>query len=297
MNAPVLNRAISGTRGAAEVMPHWRIGDLERLSYDHALVGALTETAQAAGDVARDYFRPGEKTRAGVQKKADGSLVTEADLAVNLFLEERLRALLPEAGWLSEESADLPGRLDRDIVLVVDPIDGTRSFASGNPVWAVSFALVHNHGPVIGIVHAPALNETYVAVRDGGARLNARPIAVSERQHFDAAARVGGPSGFAQRLRNTGVEFELTAKIPSLAVRVAKVASGALDAALISANAHDWDVAACDLIVTEAGGRLINLRGRQLLYNRVHTLHGELIAGPAPLLAQFTAAVGLAATP
>ncbi len=73
-------------------------------------------------------------------------------------------------------------------------------------------------------------------------------------------------------------------------------AAGALDVALISANAQDWDLAACDLIVTEAGGRLINLRGKQPLYNRVHTLHGELIAGPEALLTHFTAGAGLAAT-
>ncbi|MEW6437868.1 MAG: 3'(2'),5'-bisphosphate nucleotidase CysQ [Pseudomonadota bacterium] len=298
MDAPVLNRVISKNSGAAKlVVPHWRIVDLERLSHDHALVGALTETARAAGEVARDYFRLGAKTIADVHKKPDGSLVTEADLAVNRFLEERLRELLPEAGWLSEESADLPGRRDQEIVLIVDPIDGTRSFATGNPIWAVSIALVRNHRPIFGVVHAPALGETYVAVKDAGARLNDQSIHVSRREHLDAEAHVGGPFGFAQRLRNAGLEFELTPKIPSLAVRVAKVASGALDAALISANAHDWDVAACDLIITEAGGRLINLRGRQLLYNRVHTMHGELAAGPVALLAELTTAVGLAATP
>jgi myo-inositol-1(or 4)-monophosphatase len=278
-------------------MPQWRTMDLEKLSHDHPLAGALTETAQAAGALARDYFRPGEKTFASVHNKPDGSPVTEADLAVNRYLEERLRKLLPEAGWLSEESADLPGRMDRDFVLVVDPIDGTRSFAAGNPVWAVSVALVHRQRPIIGVVHAPALAETYVAVKDAGARLNGQPIEVSRRQQFDAETLVGGPFGFAQRLRHAGLEFELLPKIPSLAVRVSKVAAGALDAALISANAHDWDLAACDLIVTEAGGRLINLRGRQPLYNRIHTLHGELAAGPEALLTQFTAAAGLAATP
>ena len=89
-------------------------------------------------------------------------------------------------------------------MLVVDPIDGTRAFATGNPVWAVSVALVDRHRPVIGIVHAPALAETYVGVKDAGARLNGRTIEVSRRKSFDAEAMIGGPFGFAQRLRSAG---------------------------------------------------------------------------------------------
>lgn len=298
MNVPLLNKDIDDKQRDADavVSPH-RTSDLAQLSHDHPLVQALVGTAQSAGEVARSYFRPGEKTSAGIRKKPDGSPVTEADLAVNRFLEERLRNIFPDAGWLSEESADMPGRLDRDLVLVVDPIDGTRSFAAGGPVWAVSIALVHQQRPVVGVVHAPALAETYAAVKGGGARLNNTAIEVSRRRTFDAEVLVGGPFGFAQRLRNAGLEFELLPKIPSLAVRISKVAAGAIDAALVSANAHDWDLAACDLIVTEAGGQLISLRGHRPLYNRVHTLHGELAAGPEALLTQFMAAAAAAAAP
>ncbi|QAY97304.1 3'(2'),5'-bisphosphate nucleotidase CysQ [Methylovirgula ligni] len=298
MNAPLPNRPVEGEpRSAAGLAPERRNSDVEPLSHDHALVAALTDVTRAAGALAQEYFRPGEKTSAPIHRKEDGSPVTEADLAVNRFLEQRLRGLLPAAGWLSEESADAPERRDGELVLVVDPIDGTRAFATGNPVWAVSVALVDRHRPVIGIVHAPALAETYVGVKDAGARLNGRAIEVSRRRSFDAEAMVGGPFGFAQRLRSAGLEFELLPKIPSLAVRVSKVAAGALDAALISANAHDWDIAACDLIVTEAGGTLRSLRGRQPLYNRVHTMHGELVAGPEVLLAQLAAADGHATAP
>jgi myo-inositol-1(or 4)-monophosphatase len=295
MNIPTLSRQVSGDKREAD-MPRSQASNMESLSHDHPLVGALIEAARGGGEIARSYFRLGEKTVARIHKKADGSPVTEADLAANLFLEKRLRPLMPEAGWLSEESTDPPGRMEHDFVFVVDPIDGTRSFAAGDPVWAVSIALVHRQRPIIGVVHAPALDETYVAVKDSGARLNGQAISVSRHPQFDAATRVAGPSGFAQRLRKSGLDFELVPRIPSLAVRISKVAAGVLDVALISANAQDWDLAACDLIVTEAGGRLINLRGRQPLYNRVHTLHGELVAGPGTLLTHFTAAAGLAAT-
>jgi myo-inositol-1(or 4)-monophosphatase len=296
MNMPTLSRQVSSDKREAADMPRSQALDMESVSHDHSLVDALVEAARGAGEIARAYFRLGEKTVAGIRKKADGSPVTEADLAANLFLEKRLRQLLPDAGWLSEESADPPGRMDDEFVLVIDPIDGTRSFASGNAVWGVSIALVHRQRPIVGIVHAPALDETYVAVKNFGARLNGRPMSVSGRPRFDAETRVAGPTGFAQRLRKAGLDFEMMPRVPSLAVRIAKVASGALDVALVSANAQDWDIAACDLLVTEAGGRLINLRGAQPLYNRVHTLHGELVAGPDALLTQLTAAAGLAAT-
>jgi myo-inositol-1(or 4)-monophosphatase len=297
MNAPISNkhfaeepRRVSPTRD--------RQGDASlQLTHHDVIVTGMTAAVRAAGTLALGYFRPGQKTTATVQKKPDGSPVTEADLAVNQLLEERLRAILPEAGWLSEESADALGRLERDLVFVVDPIDGTRSFATGDPVWAVSVALVQENRPIVGIVHAPALDETYVAVKNAGARLNGRPVKVSARRQFGAQATVGGPYGFAQRLRKAGLEFELLPRIPSLAIRVVRVASGAIDVALVSANAQDWDIAASDLILSEAGGRLINLRGRAPLYNRTHTLHGELVAGAEPMLAQLLAVAGLATTP
>lgn len=273
-----------------------RTVDVANLTHAATIVGDLTEAAAAAGALAQSYFRPGQKTVASVHKKADGSPVTQADLAVNQFLEERLHKISPEAGWLSEESTDALQRLDHETVFVVDPIDGTRSFAAGDAVWAVSIALVRHHRPIIGIVYAPALGETYVAVKGNGARLNGQAVSVSCRQSFNAEATVGGPFGFAQRLRKSGLDFDLVPRIPSLAVRIVKVAAGTLDAALISANAQDWDIAASDLIVSEAGGRLINLRGREPLYNRTHTLHGELVAASEPLLAEVISTAGLAVT-
>lgn len=297
MNVPLPNRHFEAERPASRRPREVRRADVSRLTHASAIVQDLTEAAVAAGALAQTYFRLGQKTVASVHKKPDGSPVTQADLAVNQLLEERLRKILPEAGWLSEESADALQRLDHETVFVVDPIDGTRSFAAGDAVWAVSVALVHRHRPVIGIVHAPALNETYVAVKGDGAQLNGHAISVSCRQNFGAEATVGGPFGFAQRLRKSGLDFELVPRIPSLAVRIVRVAAGTLDVALISANAQDWDLAASDLIVSEAGGRLINLRGREPHYNRTHTLHGELVAASEPLLAEVISAAGLAITP
>lgn len=290
MNAPLFKRRSKSEASPAETSAGWRDLDWDRLTHSDAVVRALVSATQTAGSLALDFFRPGEKTSAAVTKKLGGSPVTEADHAVNRYLEQKLRNILPDAAWLSEESTDSLERLGQDLVLIVDPIDGTRSFAVGERGWAVSVAVVHRHRPVVGIVFAPALNEFYIAVKNSGARLNGRKIRVSERKGLDAGARVGGPLSLAQELRAAGLEFDLLPKISSLSVRISKVAVGALDAALISANAHDWDIAASDLIVDEAGGRLASLFGGQILYNLSGTRHGELAAASVPILAQINAA-------
>lgn len=256
-----------------------------------SIVAALVEVTREAGDLALSFFRPGAKTSAAVTKKPGGSLVTEADHAVNRLLEEKLRALVPDAGWLSEESADSDKRLSQDLVLVVDPIDGTRGFANGERAWAVAVAVVYRQRPVVGIVYAPALGELYLAVKNGGAQLNGQAISCSMRKQLNASALVAGPLAMASEMRGVGLQFDLLPKIPSLALRIAKVATGALDAGFVSADSHDWDVAAADLIVNEAGGRLTSLYGRELLYNRNTTQHSELFMGPPQLLNQICGAM------
>lgn len=291
MSTPLLKEPIEAGRAVAA---GWRDLDWERLSHEDDVVIALIDATRAAGQLALNFFRAGEKTKAAITRKAGGSPVTEADRAANRYLEHKLRKMLPDAGWLSEESEDSPERLDRDLLLIVDPIDGTRSFVAGDLGWAVAIGLIYKQRPVIGIVHAPALGETYVAVKNAGARLNGREIRVGNHNRLDAHARVAGPLAIAQQLRRAGLEFELLPKIPSLALRITRVAAGALDACLVSANSYDWDIAAADLIVEEAGGRLAGFDGRQILYNRVATQHDELAAGSVPILAEIGAATGQA---
>lgn len=288
MNAPRLKEVPN--KHDPEVLAGRKI-DWERLSHADGIVCALVEATRAAGELALGFFRPGERTSAAVTKKIGGSPVSEADHAVNRYLEQRLRAIVPEAGWFSEESADSAERLDQDLIFIIDPIDGTRSFVAGERGWAVSVGLVYRHRPIIGIVHAAALGETYVAVRNGGARLNGRHIQISGRTQLDASARVAGPVALAGELREAGAQFDLLPKIPSLALRITKVAAGELEASLVSANAHDWDIAAADLIVEEAGGRLADLSGHQILYNRAASRHEELAAGSIPIVAEIAAAI------
>ncbi|HLH51737.1 MAG TPA: 3'(2'),5'-bisphosphate nucleotidase CysQ, partial [Roseiarcus sp.] len=250
----------------------------------------LVEAARAAGRLALASFKPGERTAAHIRLKGGGSPVTGADLAVDEFLKRELAGLFPEAGWLSEETEDDETRLSRVQVLIVDPIDGTRAFIDGDPRWTVSIALVAAGRPVAGVVHAPALDETYAASAGGGAALNGEAIAVSGRGRLDGA-HIGGPRGLVQALeRGGGLTLRLEPKIPSLAYRLALVARGALDLAIASDKSHDWDIAAADLILAEAGGTLVDSNGQGLLYNRADTLHPALFAAPRKLIGQALAA-------
>ncbi|MBV8661776.1 MAG: 3'(2'),5'-bisphosphate nucleotidase CysQ [Hyphomicrobiales bacterium] len=238
----------------------------------------LLDAARRAGEIALRDFRLGEPTSARVDTKYGGSPVTAADLAVDHYLAERLRRSFPDAGWLSEETADDPARLEKTSLLVIDPIDGTRAFLAGDPRWAVSIALVEAGRPIAGVVHAPALRETFAAALGGGARLDGRLIRAAERTSVNLA-RVAGPKPMIAALSAAaGVELIAFARIPSLALRLVEVARGGIDIGLASANAHDWDIAAADIVLREAGAQLTDPGGAAPLYNTERTRHGVLLA-------------------
>ena len=243
-----------------------------------------------AGAIALDYFRPGATTRAGIEWKGDGSPVTEADYAVNQFLEPRLKALWPGAAWLSEESIDDTARLEAERVIIVDPIDGTRGFSRGDRHWCIAVALVTRGRPTMAVVHAPALGETYTAARGEGARLNGRALRVADGLDETTPARamqITCPDNLGKAMRAAGLAYDFKPKIASLALRVAMVASGVYDAGFTTRNSNDWDLAAADLVLQEAGGLLADLDGRPLIYNKRQPCHGALTATPRGLQPRF----------
>jgi myo-inositol-1(or 4)-monophosphatase len=251
-----------------------------------ALIKPLSEAAREAGAIALRYFRHGERTHASINHKAGGSPVTEADLLVDRFLEQRLREIVPDAAWLSEEIADSPARLAKPLVLIVDPIDGTRGFSNGDPQWAVSIALAHEGRPIAGVLHAPALEETYSAACGRGARMNGAPIRVSARTSLHGAT-LSGPQGFVGSVREAGADIVPFPKMASLAMRLVRIASGRIDAGLVGDKSYDWDIAAADLILNEAGGCLTDLDGNQPRYNCETPRHAALVASPAALHAEL----------
>ena len=251
----------------------------------------LRDIALEAGRLALAHFQEGGKTTARTWAKAGGSPVTEADIAVDHFLRERLSAALPEAGWLSEETADDPIRCEKRILWVVDPIDGTRAFAAGDPRWAVAIALLVDDVPIAGIVHAPALAVTYEAARQRGALRNGVPMHLETPPSLDVA-RVAGPKPIVELIARQAPGLVLQPKVPSLALRLMLVADGSIDVGVASVNAHDWDIAAADLILREAGAILSEIDGTPPVYNKLEPTHGVLVAAAPALQAEALAAIG-----
>jgi myo-inositol-1(or 4)-monophosphatase len=210
-------------------------------------------------------------------KGASSSPVSEADIAVDRLLREGLSAAAPGTAWLSEESADDPSRLDAKRVWIVDPIDGTRGYIAGLPDWAVSAALVENGRPIAACLFAPVSDEFFMAVAGGGATRNGAPIATSRGADL-ADVRFAGPKNFLERLGTIAPPFTITPRLHSLALRLARVAEGAIDAAIAGGSSHDWDLAAADLLVHEAGGALTPFDGEPLRYNCPVPRHGMLVA-------------------
>jgi myo-inositol-1(or 4)-monophosphatase len=210
-------------------------------------------------------------------KGGGSSPVSEADIAVNDFLATRLSALVPQAGWLSEETQDDLVRTESGAVWVVDPIDGTRAYLDGRADWTISVALVEDGRPSLAAVYAPVTDEMFLGAREGGATLNGARLRASTGDTLNGA-RLAGPQNYLKRLAEANPRVLPQPKVHSLALRFAKVAEGEFDGAFAARNSHDWDLAAADLLVHEAGGALTDFNGRALRYNQAETVHGALIA-------------------
>jgi myo-inositol-1(or 4)-monophosphatase len=240
------------------------------LARDAAL---LANAVREAGALALSLFRTDLKN----WTKGASSPVSEADIAVNDLLESRLRSATPDYGWLSEESVDDEARLDRHMVWIVDPIDGTRGYLAGREDWCVSVALVAKQLPLLGCVFAPASDELFFAARGQGAVRNDLPVFATAGTELDFS-RLAGPKPLVQRLSRQSDEVVLHPRIGSLALRLCRVAQGNLDAAFAGGQSRDWDLAAANLIVQEANGNMTTLSGDTISYNRRDVTHGVLVA-------------------
>ena len=236
-----------------------------------ALAQALAATVREAGALALKSFKSQVKS----WMKEGNSPVSEADLAVDALLRERLQATGAADGWLSEETEDDPARLAADRVWIVDPIDGTRAFLADRDDWCVSVALTEQGRPTVAAIYAPSTDELFLASAGGGATHNGRLISTTDSPSLEGA-RVAGPDRRLARLAPFGIVAE--SKVHALALRVSRVAQGRLDIALAGPNSSDWDLAAADLLVHEAGGALTTLAGETLVYNRPKPKHSALFA-------------------
>lgn len=216
--------------------------------------------------------------------KGDQSPVTEIDLAVDRLLADLLPRVTPGA-WLSEETADDPSRLAAPLVWVVDPIDGTRSLIERTGQFCISVALCFEGEPLIGVIANPTTGERFTAAAgqgafdQGGARLQVRSPTTDARPTLLVSTRELRRGLW----RDLGEQAE-TEALSSLAYKLAKVARGDVDATMTPWARSEWDAAAGDLIVREAGGVSVDIRGRPLRYNRPQPLFDGVVAGAPQLL-------------
>ena len=235
----------------------------------------LAEAVQAAGEIALRTFRAPIRS----WTKDYNSPVSEADMAVDAYLREALAE--PGTGWLSEETRDDRKRIGRRRVHIVDPIDGTRAYLAGFPDWSISAALVQDGRPVAAALYAPVSGELFVAAAGAGATRNGTTIAANAGAEL-AGAILAGPKRYQDTVAARVPQIRIAAKIHSLALRLTRVAHGAVDVAFASANSRDWDLAAADLLVHEAGGALTDAVGETVVYNLHDPVHGMLIAAGRP---------------
>jgi myo-inositol-1(or 4)-monophosphatase len=229
------------------------------------LLNFAIQTAREAGQVLADKF--GRALQ--VSNKGDIDLVTEADLAAEQLIVERIRSYHPRHAILTEESGNVleAGGSDAAYKWVIDPLDGTTNYAHGYPVFCVSVALEHEGRVVVGVVYDPTRDELFAAERGAGATLNGRTLRVSETDELNRALVC---TGFPYDVRERGDFIRHFRQFIMRAQSVRRDGAAALDLAYVAAGRFEgfyeeglrpWDVAAGVLLVEEAGGRVTHYDG------------------------------------
>jgi len=235
---------------------------------------------QAALDAASQIFERFTPGAVETEYKAGHDPVTEADRAVDAVLRENL--LRDGEGWLSEETADNPLRLDKTRVWIVDPLDGTREFVKGLPEFCVSIGYVENGKPVAGGIYNPATKETFIGAIDTGVLYNGKPARASQRTSLDGALILASRSevkrGEWKPFENGSFKVQA---MGSVAYKLALVAAGLADITFTLTPKNEWDVAAGAALVKSAGGFVSTLERTDLIANRRDPLlSGLLASGP-----------------
>ena len=259
------------------------------LNEDYAV---LRDAVRDAGALANGYFG----TDLEVQKKPDGSEVSEADLAVDAALRLNLMTRRKDYGWLSEESPDDRSRFKHSRTWMIDPIDGTGAFVRHIPEWTVSAALIEDGVPVIGVVYNPASDEFFHAIQGQGAFLNDKPIRVTDKKTLKGAEMIASGGLFKKKIWQEPWPDVKARWVNSVAYRLALVAAGEGDATISLTPKSEWDLAAAAVIMAEAGGITTDHLGNPHVYNQEDPRFTSLVASGKPLhplLIERTSAIDL----
>jgi myo-inositol-1(or 4)-monophosphatase len=231
---------------------------------------------------------------ARITNKGDIDLVTEADIAAEELIIERIRSHYPKHGILAEESGEAVSIGNGSSwKWIIDPLDGTTNYAHGYPCFCVSIAVEHDGVAEIGVVYDPMRNEMFAAERGNGATLNDRRIRVSEVEELKSAMLCTGfpynvreRPDFARDFTNFTMIAQAVRRDGSAAIDLAYVACGRFDG-FWEDGLNPWDMAAGVLLIEEAGGRVSNFQNEQLsIYTKKVLATNGLIHGP--MLKQLT---------
>lgn len=228
------------------------------------LFAQAIEITREAGTTIMGFYKGAYE----VQEKSPSNPVTDADFAADQLLKKKLLDLLPESGWLSEETVDSPARLEKEFVWVVDPLDGTKEFVYGIPEFTVSVALVQNGLPIFGAIFNPVTDEMFTAEKGKGLFLNGEKTAVTTRAEFAGSLVEASRS---ERKRGEFEPFEETLKLltmGSIAYKLARTAAGMADATWSRGPKHEWDICAGVLLIEEGGGRCVDLDDAPFVFNK-----------------------------
>lgn len=254
-----------------------------------AALPVLVRAARAAAQAAMPYFHAGAATSAKISYKTENSPVTEADFAADAAIRAVFAADMPDAIIFSEEDDETPARHDSARVIVVDPIDGTRAFIQGRDEWCVSIALMVDSRPVAGVIHAPVRGEMFAAALGHGATLNGTSL--PRRGATGSPLRISGPNRLVDTMTEHWPPTVDGETLRALAYRLVSVAAGQHDIALATPGAHDWDLAAAEVILAETGCQLRSLTGGKPVYNAINPVHPALIAAEAVTAGRLLAAL------
>jgi 3'(2'), 5'-bisphosphate nucleotidase len=268
------------------------------LNLSELLPSVIAIGAQAGAAIMSIYNQPEQWD---VQHKTDASPLTAADLASHQLIERALQQLTPDIPVLSEESEDMSQRRQWSRLWVVDPLDGTKEFVSRTDDFVVCIALVVDSKPVLGVVYAPVSGLTYAAYVGGGAWIVTQD---GQKTAITSAKVTGTPTVLLSRNHKGGKEGQALDKITARfgdytalnvgsALKMCRVAEGVADFYPRLGPTMEWDTAAAQIVVEEAGGLLIDIDGQALRYNNRDTLtNGEFfVIGDKALQADWLACV------
>lgn len=249
--------------------------------------GTIESIIRQAGELAMQHYH--NVANLEITKKSARDLVTEADVAVEALLKEKLTQEYPQFGFWGEET----GQTDnQDSRWIVDPIDGTHSFSKGQYFWSISVALEIDGQLEFGAVFAPALDDYYCAEKGKGAFKNGKAIHVSTEQDLASSMIATGFACLRSYLEDNNLER--FARIAQLTTGQRRFGSAAMDLCLVADGQVDafweqelnlYDVAAGALMVQEAGGTMTNFKGEQGIFpKQVFATNGRLLPQLLPLM-------------